>query len=71
MEISQRQSFGDSPPPVAAFQTIGGNMMESSECEGTIISSLQSSVQIQEYADDDGVADLLQPGCVTVTGDGA
>jgi hypothetical protein len=46
-------------------------MMESSECEGTIISSLQSSVQIQEYADDDGVADLLQPGCVTVTGDGA
>jgi uncharacterized Zn-binding protein involved in type VI secretion len=36
-----------------------------------IISSLQSSAQIQEYADDDGIPGLLQPGYATPTGDGA
>jgi uncharacterized Zn-binding protein involved in type VI secretion len=37
----------------------------------TIMSSLQCSAQIQEYADDDGIAGLLQPGYVAPTGDGA
>lgn len=37
----------------------------------TIISSLQSSAKIQEYADDDGIPGLLQPGYVPQTGDGA
>ncbi|MCK9386256.1 MAG: PAAR domain-containing protein [Nevskia sp.] len=34
----------------------------------TIISSLQSSLQIWEYADGDGILGLLQPGYVSPTG---
>jgi predicted XRE-type DNA-binding protein/uncharacterized Zn-binding protein involved in type VI secretion len=34
----------------------------------TITSSLQSSAQIREYADDDGIPGLLQPGYVAPTG---
>ena len=37
----------------------------------TIISSLQSSAQIYEFADDDGIVGLLQPGYVAPTGDDA
>jgi uncharacterized Zn-binding protein involved in type VI secretion len=37
----------------------------------TIISSLQSSGRIHEYADDDGIPGLLQPGYVASTGHGA
>jgi len=33
-----------------------------------IISSLQSAAQIYEFADDDGIAGLLQPGYVALTG---
>ena len=36
-----------------------------------IISSLQSSAQIYEFADDDGIAGLLQPGYVEPTGEDA
>jgi uncharacterized Zn-binding protein involved in type VI secretion len=35
----------------------------------TIISSLQSAGQIEEYADDDGIPGLLQPGYVPLAGD--
>lgn len=34
----------------------------------TIVSSLQSSAQIREYADDDGIPGLLQPGYLAPTG---
>ncbi len=34
----------------------------------TIISSLQSAAQIREYADDDGIPGLLQPGYMAPTG---
>ena len=34
----------------------------------TITSSLQSAAQIREYADDDGIPGLLQPGYVASTG---
>jgi uncharacterized Zn-binding protein involved in type VI secretion len=37
----------------------------------TIVSSLQSSAQIQEYADDGGIPGLLQPGYVPPTKEGA
>jgi uncharacterized Zn-binding protein involved in type VI secretion len=37
----------------------------------TIISSLQSSAQILEYADDDGIPGLLQPGHLAPSGEWA
>ncbi len=55
-------AYKDRPVAIVGSATDNGD---------TIISSLQSSAQIQEYADDDGIAGLLQPGYVAPTGDGA
>lgn len=36
----------------------------------TITGNVQSFAQIMEYADDNSIPGLLQPGCVAPTGDG-
>jgi uncharacterized Zn-binding protein involved in type VI secretion len=53
--------YKDRPVAIVSSTTDNGD---------TIINSLQSSAQIQEYADDDGIPGLLQPGYVPPTGDG-
>jgi len=54
--------FEDRPVAIVGSATDNGD---------TIISSLQSAMKIQEYADDDGIPGLLQPGYVPPTRDGA
>lgn len=46
-------SYKDRPVAIVGSATDNGD---------TIINSLQSSLQIREYADDDGIPGLLQPG---------
>jgi uncharacterized Zn-binding protein involved in type VI secretion len=55
-------AYKDRPVAIVGSATDNGD---------TIINSLQSSAQIQEYADDDGIAGLLKPGYVAPIGDGA
>lgn len=54
--------YQDRPVAIVGSATDNGDI---------IISSLQSSAQIQEYADDDGIPGLLQPGYMAPTEDGA
>ena len=54
--------YKDRPAAIVGSATDNGD---------TIISSLQSSGQIQEYADDDGIPGLLQPDYIAPTGSGA
>lgn len=54
--------YKDRPVAIVGSATDNGDI---------IISSLQSSAQIQEYADDDGIPGLLQPGYTAPTEDGA
>jgi uncharacterized Zn-binding protein involved in type VI secretion len=51
--------YKDLPVAIVGSATDNGDM---------IISSLQNSAQIQEYADDDGIPGLLQPGYTAPTG---
>lgn len=58
---------------VRHVKPLEGRAMEYTEDEGQrigdiVISSLQSSVRIQEYADDAGIRGVLQPGYVAQTG---
>ncbi|HEY1150264.1 MAG TPA: hypothetical protein VGF27_16910 [Pseudoduganella sp.] len=46
-------AYRDRPMAIVGSTTDNGDV---------IISSLQSAVKITEYADDDGIPDLLQPG---------
>jgi uncharacterized Zn-binding protein involved in type VI secretion len=55
-------AFMDRPVAIVGSATDNGDI---------IISSLQSAVQTHDYADDDGIPGLLQPGYVAPTGDGA
>jgi uncharacterized Zn-binding protein involved in type VI secretion/DNA-binding Xre family transcriptional regulator len=52
-------TFKDRPMAIVGSATDNGD---------TIISSLQSAAQIREYADDDGIPGLLQPGYLAPTG---
>lgn len=55
-------AFIDRPVAIMGSATDNGDI---------IISSLQSGAQIDEYADDDGIPGLLQPGYMAPIGDGA
>lgn len=52
-------AYKDRPVAIVGSATDSGDM---------IISSLQNSAQIQEYADEDGIPGLLQPGYVPTVG---
>jgi uncharacterized Zn-binding protein involved in type VI secretion len=54
--------YKDRPVAIVGSATDNGDI---------IISSQQSSAQIQEYGDDDGIPGLLQPGYTAPTEDGA